>query len=490
MSQQSVDDKMVDEKTTTPTNLSANEAPLDSELYIDPKEEKKLLRKLDFFLISLLGTLYLLSFLDRSNIGNANIAGLSTDLGLVGNQYGAAVSVVYSTYVAFEPVWSNLLKVIGAKRLMTVSTLLWGAVTTGTAFVKNWDQLMAVRVLLGAFEAGLFPCVNMYLAMSYRPDEQGKRLSYVFVCAAISGAFGGLLAFGLTQIKGGSLASWQYLYLVEGIISLSFAPIIYFMLPNTLDKAWWLNRRERELCVIRYEINRKNYDVKEKFSWGQVKLAALDWKTWSHSVNQFCVDTTLYGLTTFMPVIIKGLNLTKNTVDAQLLTVPVYFVAATSYVIGAHYSDKYQNRSLFIILYMAIAAIGYLILAIAESTKVRFGGVFVVGLSLYGAVGLNVTWVTTNTAGHFRRATSVGLMQLVGNSSGAAIGFIYNAKEAPRYNKGLWIAFSLSILSIIITALHAFALRRINARRAELVAAGAADQQELGSDNPHFKFML
>lgn len=79
---------------------------------------------------------------------------------------------------------------------------------------------------------------------------------------------------------------------------------------------------------------------------------------------------------------------------------------------GASYEDELtqndRNRSGFIIGYMSLAAVGYLILAIAESTKVRFGGVFVVGLSLYGAVGLNVTWVTTNTAGHFRRATSVG----------------------------------------------------------------------------------
>lgn len=139
-----------------------------------------------------------------------------------------------------------MLKIVGAQRLMAISTTLWGAVTIGTAFVTNWGQLMAVRVLLGAFEAGesksssatlaltpywlgLFPCVNMYISMTYRPEEQGRRLSYVFSCAAIrcglpspfhdrklmssvySGAFGGLLAFGLTQIKGGALASWQYL---------------------------------------------------------------------------------------------------------------------------------------------------------------------------------------------------------------------------------------------------------------------------------------
>jgi hypothetical protein len=70
-------------------------------------------------------------------------------------------------------------------------------------------------------------------------------------------------------------------YLVEGCISLAFAPIAYMIIPNTLDKAWFLNKREQELCAIRYEINKDNFDPSETFSWKQVRLAAKDWKTWS-----------------------------------------------------------------------------------------------------------------------------------------------------------------------------------------------------------------
>lgn len=81
-------------------------------------------------------------------------------------------------------------------------------------------------------------------------------------------------------------------------------------------------------------------------------------------------------------------------------------------------------------------------------------------------------------------------MQLVGNSSGAAIGFIFNAQSAPRYSKGIYIAMSFSILSVLITAGQAFALKRINAKRAALIAAGAPDEPEKGSDNVHFKYML
>jgi hypothetical protein len=125
-----------------------------TEDYVDPKLEKRIIRKIDANLITLFGALYLMSFLDRSNIGNANLTGFSKDLHLVSNEYGAAVSVVYATYVVFEPFWTVLLKILTPKFLMTASCIAWSALTIGTAFVKDFSQLVGVRVLLGATEAG------------------------------------------------------------------------------------------------------------------------------------------------------------------------------------------------------------------------------------------------------------------------------------------------------------------------------------------------
>lgn len=109
-----------------------------------------------------------LTIVDRSNIGNANLTGFSDDLGLVGNQYGAAVSVVYATYVVFEPFWNIMLKILTPKLLMTGSCLAWSALTIGTAFAKSFDQLVGIRVLLGAAEAAIIPCVLMYVTMTVR----------------------------------------------------------------------------------------------------------------------------------------------------------------------------------------------------------------------------------------------------------------------------------------------------------------------------------
>lgn len=93
---------------------------------------------------------------------------------------------------------------------MTATTICWASITIGSAFIKNYDQLLAVRILLGAFEAGMIPCTTLYLTMTYNRDEYVSRQTVVFVFSAISSAFGGLLAFGLSHIKG-NLAGWQWL---------------------------------------------------------------------------------------------------------------------------------------------------------------------------------------------------------------------------------------------------------------------------------------
>ncbi|KAE8445629.1 hypothetical protein EG329_013263 [Mollisiaceae sp. DMI_Dod_QoI] len=454
---------------------------------IDYVAEKKLLRKIDLNLITLFGALYLMSFLDRSNIGNANLTGFSKDLHLVNNQYGAAVSIVYSTYVVFEPIWTILLKILTPKRLMTASTVAWAALTIGTAFTKNFDQLAAVRVLLGAVEAAIIPCIFMYITMTYNRDEYALRTTYIFSASAVSGGFGGLLAYGLTQIESGGLHGWQWMYIVEGIISFCLAPITWFWLPNSVSEAVWLNKDEKALMAVRLARNKGAYDAEEQFSWGEIIRCFKDWKFYVQAISHFGIDTTLYAVTTFMPKIIAGLGFT-TTVNAQLLTVPVYFVAAVSYIILGYLSDKYKNRSTYLLIALSSCLIGYIVLIASPHPGVRFFGVFMVAIGLYATTSLNIVWAASNQAGYFKRAFATGTMQLVGNSAGAAIGFIFTAQSAPRYFEGLYFALGMTIMSMTCTALTTIILRREIKVKERLIAEGVPDQPELGDRNPHFVF--
>lgn len=196
------------------------------DMSVDPVKERKLLRKLDLTFTPIFMLLYLSCFLDRSNIGgqriskcnchtncfvgNVKVAGIITDIGATNQQFSTAVSIFYATYVSFETPAPILMKIVTPRYLLTGVCIVWSLVTIFTGFIQNIGGLYATRLILGACEAGLFPCLNLYLTMIYKRDEMAKRVSYLFVCAALSGAFGGLLAYALLQMDGvGGYAGWR-----------------------------------------------------------------------------------------------------------------------------------------------------------------------------------------------------------------------------------------------------------------------------------------
>ncbi|GJC87898.1 putative transporter C1002.16c [Colletotrichum liriopes] len=160
---------------------------------LDAEAEKKLLLKLDVYFVPIIMVVYLTCFLDRTNIGNVRVAGMPEDIGATTQEFSTAISIFYATYVVFEPPWTIMMKRITPRLLLTGLCIIWSLSTVFSGFIHNIGGLYAVRLVLGACEAGLFPALNLYLTMVYKRDEQAKRVSYLFVCSAIAGAFGGCL---------------------------------------------------------------------------------------------------------------------------------------------------------------------------------------------------------------------------------------------------------------------------------------------------------
>jgi MFS family permease len=278
--------------------------------------------------------------------------------------------------------------------------------------------------------------------------------------------------------------------IVEGIISFCLAPITYFWLPNTVSQALWLSTEEKHVLAKRLDRNRGVYDPNEQFSWKQIARCLKDPKVWVQACSHFGIDTTLYALTTFMPKIIAGLGFT-STINAQLLTVPVYTVAAVAYLIIGWLSDKIKLRSPFLVGVLVSCLVGYIILAVPSAgVGARYFAVFLVAIGLYASTSLNIVWAACNNAGYFKRAFATGMVQLVGNSAGAAIGFIFKAQDAPRYFEGIYFAIGMTVMSICLTGVNAWIVVRGNRRKRQLVADGAADEPLLGDENPHFMYYL
>ena len=127
----------------------------------DPKETARLIRKLDWHVIPICSVLYLFSFLDRTAIGNARTLGMEKALSLTGEEYAAALSVFFGLYCLLEVPSNLILKKIGAKKWIPIIVVAWGLVMLLTGTSKNFEALLAWRILLGAAEAGLFPGITV-----------------------------------------------------------------------------------------------------------------------------------------------------------------------------------------------------------------------------------------------------------------------------------------------------------------------------------------
>lgn len=135
----------------------------------------------------------MLANLDRSNLGNAKVTSMPTDIGLVGNQFGTAVTLFYATYVAIETPMGILLKVIGPNYLLGSCALAWGLTTMSMGFIQNAGGLYTCRLCLGLSEACIAPCFEVYIGYVYKQNERGKRLAIIFAFSALASVFGGLM---------------------------------------------------------------------------------------------------------------------------------------------------------------------------------------------------------------------------------------------------------------------------------------------------------
>ncbi|CAK7207302.1 hypothetical protein SEUCBS139899_010112 [Sporothrix eucalyptigena] len=425
---------------------------------IDPAVQKKALFKVDV-------------------AGQTEIMGLPEDLGLVGNEFGNAVTVFYATYVAFETPLAVGMKLIGAKNLLSLCMLGWGAVCLGTGFVKNVHQLYACRILLGLFEAGLIPCINAYIGMVYLKSELSMRSAVYYCFSAIAGAFGGLLAAAVSHVHTGGLASWSWLFVIEGIITLCLAPLVFLVFPGDPRTAWFLNEAERHVMRLRYEQN-AHLAIEDTFSWAKVLSTFQDPKTYMHCVIEFSVDISLFSMSTFMPSIIQGMGYTS--VHAQLLTVPVYVWSAIAFFIIAFLSDRAGMRSPFLVGASVSVLVGNIMMLATDNVAARYVALFFLAVGLYTTSGLDITWLNGNFAGHYKRSTAVGFVLSVGNVSGVLSGQIFTTQSAPRYLKGIKVTLGFTAVAIVAATLQACGLHYVNRKRdARLAAQGSLPESDV-----------
>ncbi|CAA9964615.1 Pantothenate transporter liz1 [Pyrenophora teres f. maculata] len=438
--------------------------------------DKVLLRKLDWQLIPWLSFLYLISFLDRTNIGNAKVDGLQQDLQMTNGQYNASLTIFFVSYSVFEPLTNVLLKKLRPSVFLPIIMILWGICMTCMGLVHNYAGLMTARWWLGVAEAGLFPGVNYYLSCWYKRSEFGIRAAIFFSAAALAGSFGGLLAAGIAQMSGvGGKPGWAWIFILEGLVTIVVGIASYWMVHDFPAEATFLSPDDRARVLRRLRADKQASASHEDFQMKYFWQSATDWKTLMFAIIYMGADGSLYAFSLFLPSIISGMGYKSTT--ANLLSVPPYAVAAVVTVAVGYIADHTQQR-------------GYCNMVVSVFGIVGFA-------MLIGSGSPNVQYAANNVEGVYKRGVTLGFVIGWGNINGVVSSNIYRSKDKPRYFLGHGVVLAyLSLWLLGGSIATRILLARENRKRVQGLrdawVEGKSEQEveEMGDGRPDFLYTL
>ncbi|KAB8271753.1 major facilitator superfamily domain-containing protein [Aspergillus minisclerotigenes] len=432
-------------------------SPEDAQFYTDfsAEQKKAVMRKID-----------------RANIGNAKIEGLTEDLRLSGIQYNIVLSIFFVPYVLL-------------------------------GIVQNFAGLLVTRLLLGALEAGFYPAAIYLCTFWYMPKDLAYRVSIFYCASALSGAFSGLLAAGIAQMHGiGGQEGWRWIFLLEGLATVALGVMCFFLLidsPRRSSK--WLSPDEIRYLELQHFI-KEGGDFKEqrkRVSWEELKTVLSNWRLYMLSYILLCQSAAAYGLKFTMPTITKAMGFTNT--NAQLMVAPPYIAAAISAICSSKLSDHFYWRMPFAAIPLTIVTIGYSIVIsfhgqLNENIGPTYFAMILVCIGLYPTHPATTSWLANNLAPSGRRAIGLALSICIGNSGGVIGSYMYMDKEAPTYYTGfgLSLAFGGSglIVALLLELSYIYANRKkANKSEAEIRERYTDDELlAMGDKSPLFKYTL
>ncbi|KAI1339186.1 major facilitator superfamily transporter [Xylariaceae sp. FL0016] len=468
------------------------------------EKQKKAIRKVDWRLVPMLLFLYLITYLDKTNIGNAKIEGLLDDLNMTGDQYNIALSIFFVPYILAEVPSNMILEKFNRPSLyMGTIVLLWGVVMTLTGIIKDFGDLAAVRFLLGLFEAGFFPGAILLVSKWYMPGETQTRIALLYSSAASGGAFSGLLAFAIAKMDGlGGLEGWRWIFILEGLLTVVIGASCFFLLIDSPALSHrWLEPEEIRFLELRQAARRtlSEEGPKKHFDKGALLAVICDWKlyllifgSWSNAVPNYAMKFT-------MPTIVKSMGF--KSAKAQLLTIPPYACGAISAYVLSLFADRYSWRMPFIVGPQLCVVTAFTILFtkaadIADNIGLCYFAVCLACAGMYPIFpGVNA-WNVANQAGAAKRAVSIGFLVCAGNIGGVIGSYIYRDDEAPRYPTGYGNSLAFASAGIVAMLTLEFLLWKTNKKNAKLTEEdvhqmySAEKLDAMGDRSPLYKYAL
>jgi len=376
----------------------------------------KTIRKMQMRILPYLFLLYVISYLDRINIGFAALT-MNKDLAITSRQFGLLVGIFFFGYFLFEIPSNLILHKVGARVWIARILITWGIVAMLTGFVHTVHQLYVVRFLLGLAEAGYFPGIVLYLTYWFRQREQAQAIALFLTGLPFTSILGapvsGLI---LDHVHWLGVSSWRWLLVLEGIPAVACGVLTYFLLPGRPAEAKFLTDNEKRWITEELDQEERQKRESHKISAGR---ALANGRVWHLACIGFTLNIGMYSLSFWMPQFVKSLSsLYSNTMIGFLVMVP-YVVGLLAMVLVSLSSDRKMERKYHAAIPAVIAGIALVSLGATHS---MFSSIFclcLASLGIYSVYGPYWSLPSQFLTG-FAAASGIALISSVANLGGFA----------------------------------------------------------------------
>lgn len=376
-------------------------------------DERAIFAKVRARLIPFMFLLYVVAYLDRVNVGFAALQ-MNRDLGFSPHVYGYGAGIFFLGYTLFEVPSNLLLARVGARMWIARIMIVWGIVSASMMFVSTTPMFYTLRFVLGVAEAGFFPGMILYLTFWFPASERAKVVAQFMTATAMAGVIGGPLSGLLLNLDGQlGLAGWKWLFVVEGVPAVLLGIVVLFYLTDRPEQATWLSADERAWLVRRMDEDRRG-----RADTGHATLGAAftSPKVWLCIGIYFLLTCGMYGISFWLPQILKGLAGWSDLAIGFIAAIPYMAAAVAMVFVGAH-SDRTGERRWHLALPMFAASIGLFASGLTTQPALAILALSLAAAGIWGGFGpfwaLPTSWLAGPAA-----AGGIALINSLGNLGG------------------------------------------------------------------------
>jgi D-galactonate transporter len=414
--------------------------------------------KVGWRIMPLLVICYFIAYLDRINIGYAQLQ-MKQTLPFSDAVYGLGAGIFFVGYFLFEVPSNLMLERIGARRTLLRIMFCWGIVATGMMFVTTPTQFYVLRFLLGAFEAGFFPGIILYLTFWYPPARRGQMIAIFMTATTIAGVVAGPLCGGIMKFLDGvnGWHGWQWLFVVQGVPASILGIVAFFYLQDKPEDAKWLAADEKKVLRDHLEHDK---GLVTSAGHGSIWQMLRDPKVYLLSLVYFLLLGATYTMVFWVPTLIKGWGISDLLMIGIYAAIPNVIGVIGMVIIGRS-SDRHKERRWHFLVCTVIAAVGLGLTVVTQGSFIgSMLGLCVAVIGIASATPLFFT-ITSEYLPKVAAAGGIALISSLGNL-GAAVspsvtGAINTATGTPTYS--MYLVMTLYLLSGAVLILSVRAAR-------------------------------